>query len=293
MGFRLVAALVLICATATATVGQTSQSTEAWIGGYLSGKTFVPILVAVKVDAPRAYLILENSREVALTGWQIEGSRLAFSMPSGSATLTFRGTIANGVARGTVRRGDTESPFHLLNLHKLSDETLNRFAGSYAFDNRRHVVVRQLGVLLKYEDSETGRFGALAPIGESTFVGGPGQLMFDPMEVTANFVEDGLVLKSSDGSTIKGRKVNGHREEAIAFQNGGVTLSGTLFLPARPGPHPVLVGVHGSGAAARYCVRRDSGTTRARGDSVFRLRQAGDRQVHRKLAQRDVPDSRR
>src|SRR5262249_33862991 len=47
------------------------------------------------------------------------------------------------------------------------------------------------------------------------------------------------------------RKVIAYREEQIVFQNGGVSLSGTLFLPSGPGPHPAVVGVHGSGGADR------------------------------------------
>jgi pimeloyl-ACP methyl ester carboxylesterase len=35
------------------------------------------------------------------------------------------------------------------------------------------------------------------------------------------------------------------------FQSGGQSLSGTVFLPAGPGPHPAVVGVHGSGGVDR------------------------------------------
>lgn len=253
VGFTVFAVTIVALARVMASTHQATQLSEAWIGGYQSGKTFIPLAVTGTRDAPRAYLLLQNSREVVLSGWLLDDVRLSFSMPGPSGTLIFSGTISDGVARGTVRHGDTESPFHLRNLHKLPDQALDRFAGSYAFENRRHVVVRHLGAVLKFEDSETGRFGMLAPIDEAMFVGGPGQMMFDPVEVTASFVDDGkLVLKNSDGSTITGRKVNGYREEPIEFRSDGLTLSGTLFLPAGPGPHPAVVGVHGSGAADRH-----------------------------------------
>src|SRR5262245_9834293 len=157
-----------------------AQRSDSWIGGYQSGKTFVPLTVAGKADAARAYLLLENSRELVLGGWRIEGDRLTFSMPAPSGTLVFSGTISDGVARGTVRLGNTDAPFHLVNLHEVSGATLDRVAGTYAFDNRRHVLIRRLGVVLKYEDSETGRFGILAPVRDRTFIGGPGQMMFNP-----------------------------------------------------------------------------------------------------------------
>lgn len=231
---------------------QGSELSRSWIGGYREGKKFVPLFVDAKPDGSRAYLLLENSREVPIAEWRLEKNRLGFSIKPGSATLSFDGMVSNGIARGTVRRGDTQAPFHLVNFRDLSTEALDRFAGSYAFDNRWHLLVQRLGVTLKYEDSESGRFGFLAPIDDSTFVGGPGQLMFDPVEVTLSFAADGKIIwRNPDGSTRAGRKTTDYREEQIVFQNGGVSLSGTLFLPNGPGPHPAVVGVHGSGGADR------------------------------------------
>jgi hypothetical protein len=166
---------------------QGSELSQSWIGGYWSGKKFISILIDSKPDAPRAYLLLENAREVAIAGWRLEKNRLGFSIKPGSATLSFDGMVSNRIARGTVRGADTQAPFHLLNFRELSTLALDRFAGSYAFDNRRHLLIQRPGVILKYEDSESGRFGFIAPIDDSTFVGGPGQLMFDPVEVTLSF----------------------------------------------------------------------------------------------------------
>jgi pimeloyl-ACP methyl ester carboxylesterase len=42
-----------------------------------------------------------------------------------------------------------------------------------------------------------------------------------------------------------------YREEEITFNNGNVTLHGTLLLPLSPGPHPALIFVHGSAAETR------------------------------------------
>jgi dienelactone hydrolase len=42
------------------------------------------------------------------------------------------------------------------------------------------------------------------------------------------------------------------REESVHFQNGDVTLAGTLFLPAKPGKYPAIVLYHGSGPQPRY-----------------------------------------
>jgi len=143
---------------------QGSELSQSWIGGYWSGKKFVSILVDSKPDAPRAYLLLENGREVTIAGWRLEKNRLEFSIQPGSAKLSFDGVVSNGVARGTVRGGGNQATFHLVNFRNLSTEAMDRFAGSYAFDNRRHLLIQRSGVVLKYEDSESGRFGLIAPI---------------------------------------------------------------------------------------------------------------------------------
>ena len=129
---------------------QGSELSRSWIGGYREGKKFVSIFVDAKPDGSRAYLLLENSREVPIAGWRLEKNRLSFSIKPGSATLSFDGMVSNGIARGTVRRGDTQAPFHLVNFRDLSTEALDRFAGSYAFDNRLHLLVQRIGVALKY-----------------------------------------------------------------------------------------------------------------------------------------------
>ena len=42
-----------------------------------------------------------------------------------------------------------------------------------------------------------------------------------------------------------------HREAPVKFTCSGARLSGTLFLPLTPGPHPAVVWLHGSGEQAR------------------------------------------
>ena len=41
------------------------------------------------------------------------------------------------------------------------------------------------------------------------------------------------------------------RQEEVSFSGSGAVLSGTLYLPSSPGPHPALVFVHGSGPQTR------------------------------------------
>jgi dienelactone hydrolase len=54
-------------------------------------------------------------------------------------------------------------------------------------------------------------------------------------------------------------RVRAYDEEAVTYSGAGVQLSGTVFRPATPGPHPAVVCVHGSGPGLResYAVEAD------------------------------------
>lgn len=45
------------------------------------------------------------------------------------------------------------------------------------------------------------------------------------------------------------------RSEEVSFQNGAISLAGTLFLPLTRGPHPAIVFLHGSGSEGRFATR--------------------------------------
>jgi Esterase FrsA-like len=46
-----------------------------------------------------------------------------------------------------------------------------------------------------------------------------------------------------------------YRQEEVSFQNGDVTLSGTLIVPLTRGPHPAIVFTHGGGPDTRDAAR--------------------------------------
>ncbi len=57
--------------------------------------------------------------------------------------------------------------------------------------------------------------------------------------------------------------------EEVRFDNAGVTLAGTLWLPAGPGPHPAMVYVHGAGRASRQDASGVADYFRSRGIEVL------------------------
>lgn len=42
-----------------------------------------------------------------------------------------------------------------------------------------------------------------------------------------------------------------YREKEVRFSNGEITLSGTVYLPSKTGPHPAVVFIHGDGPDIR------------------------------------------
>lgn len=53
------------------------------------------------------------------------------------------------------------------------------------------------------------------------------------------------------GMPRQGMSQSGWNTEELVFESRGARLVGTLYLPPGPGPHPVMVGVHGSGPVDR------------------------------------------
>jgi len=61
-----------------------------------------------------------------------------------------------------------------------------------------------------------------------------------------------LDWQAGAGSTVRAQRVHPQAREDVSIESGDVTLSGSLFLPVGPGPHPCIVLVHGSGDSDRY-----------------------------------------
>lgn len=71
-----------------------------------------------------------------------------------------------------------------------------------------------------------------------------------------NLTEDRSVeaftWKSDSGEPGVAKKLKeGYGVEEVSFENGALQLSGTLYTPPEPGPHPAGVFIHGSGASDR------------------------------------------
>jgi pimeloyl-ACP methyl ester carboxylesterase len=109
---------------------------------------------------------------------------------------------------------------------------------------------------LLFTDFKSGVIRILSPNSGNTYSAGAGLLMNPPVEMEISFGKNNAneftnLVWQQDGSRRIANRVN-RRMQAVSFQNGEMTLSGTLITPGTTGLHPAVVFLHGSGALNRY-----------------------------------------
>ncbi len=130
------------------------------------------------------------------------------------------------------------------------------YFGIYQMESGRYVYIRTWDELgpdqLTYFDS-AGNAGAHYSTTPGEFFSGPAILNPLPEQLRIKAEErDGEIRLEwqEKGVSSKAHKV-AIEEEDVRFQNGDITLAGTLFVPASQGMHPAIVLVHGSGPVTR------------------------------------------
>ena len=107
---------------------------------------------------------------------------------------------------------------------------------------------------------ESGEVRVLYPGERDRFTAGPGAAVQTPVESRIEFRRDSgdrltaLAWQREGGTKRVARRVDTETHEHVRFANAGVQLAGTLVRPNRPGRHPAIVLVHGSGPADRHYV---------------------------------------
>lgn len=141
-----------------------------------------------------------------------------------------------------------------------ADEALRRsVAGSYriAADHVIDIgVMGEAGGQLAFLDQKTRRAGLLHFLGGDRFASGPSMGVAEPFVIRADIARNAggsvIGLRWMEGGLMfSATKIAAHRMEEVAIEHDGITLKGSLTLPAGPGPHPAVVLAHGSGDAVR------------------------------------------
>lgn len=255
--------LGLVLGTATrAAAGEPGWAEGQWIGGFDGVDGTVYVTAHVEADAGgltgSLELPLQGDGAVRLEKVKATADSLHFDVRGAQTRLAFEGRRrAKGRVTGTVRQGRGATTFELLKVAALPAARLDAIAGTYELEPGHNVLIARSKDGLIYVDQNRGRVGALFALDDRTLVGGPSLGSAYPIELR-------IEVPSAPGEAVDrirwswrgaGAKIgvrrHPYRAETVAFANGGVQLAGTLLLPARPGPHPAVVMIHGSGASTR------------------------------------------
>ena len=127
-------------------------------------------------------------------------------------------------------------------------------AGVYSADDGKQLFVSYDGPRRTLFDIESGQVRSLFQREDGSFRVGFGLSAIYPARGRLKFTTgadgrtDRLEWLREDGTSVSAKREDPKLEE-VRFPSEGVTLAGTLATPPTPGPHPLIVNVHGSGRA--------------------------------------------
>ncbi len=254
----IVLAVVLGTASRAAAV-EPGWAEGQWIGGFegVDGTVYVSAQVEAEAGALTGSLELPLQGDGAVRLEQVKATAdsLHFDVRGSKTRLAFEGRRrAPGRVTGTVRQGRGAASFELLKVATLPPARLDAIAGTYELEPGHNVLIARSQGGLIYVDQDRGRVGALFALDDRTLVGGPSLGSGYPIELRIESAGGArrrrrphqVVVAQIRGTTLGVRR-HPYRAETVAFESGGAQLAGTLLLPDRPGPHPAVVMIHGSG----------------------------------------------
>jgi uncharacterized protein len=194
-----------------------------------------------------------NASKRALENVLIDQQRLHFEFPSSTMTaFVADAELKDGVLQGTMRRGDEQGTFHLVRAADLSQKTLDQYVGGYRKENG-DAWLATWGAFgnLRIMDYE-GNGDALIPLSETTFFLGKSVVNSPAPSGTITFERDkdgrttGLFFRIKNQPEQKLIRNDLYRQEKVTFNNGDVTLAGTMLMPQTSLRHSAVILVHGS-----------------------------------------------
>jgi dienelactone hydrolase len=226
--------LILVAVLSCASSASAKSLTGSWAGTYTLGGSSQ---LTFSLSRGRATVALG----VGHAGIEVVARRgLRFQLPGAPVPLVFRGRLRGGRITGTVRQGSARGRFAVKRGRAPS------LVAPGLYSNGGHVV----GVVddpygpARLVDLDSGAVHAIYPAGAS-FAIGAGFATRSPTTGTARFDVSGARIDGATAARVPLRQLE------VRFPSGGVILSGTLTLPAGPGPHPAVAWVHGSGRTTR------------------------------------------
>jgi dienelactone hydrolase len=263
VGTRVAIVLALALGTvARAEAVEPEWAEGQWIGGFegVDGTVYVSAQVEAEAGGLTGSLELplQGDGAVRLEKVKATSDSLKFDVSGSRTHLAFEGRRHEpGRVSGTVRQGRGAASFELLKVATLPPARLDAIAGTYELEPGHNVLIARSQGGLIYVDQARGRVGALFALADDTLIGGPSLGSGYPVELTIEVpAQTGATVDRIKWSwrgkrTALGVRQHPYRAEPVAFDSEGARLAGTLLLPNKPGPHPAVVMIHGSGPSTR------------------------------------------
>lgn len=168
---------------------------------------------------------------------------------------SFEAQLEGSHLNGSAAVGDQRGRLELVRLAPVKLEAMRPWEGMYRAGSLSFLL-ESINEVYPCSAIElpSGAIRSLFPVEPQQFIAGPTLLEALPEEQHYAFAEDSAgarkVVITRGGSRVTATQLP-LRSEEVRFQNGDVTLAGTLILPPTRGPHPAIIFLHGSGANPR------------------------------------------
>ena len=229
-----------------------------WVGNIEVQGTSQFATLSVSGDTGTLAMPLANF-STKLTSIRVEGIQVVCEFEQIKSAL--KGKISGDEFAGKATGPGPSGTFHLIRAQKLAPDALAAFQGAYRFPDGKFVLIDVMyGVpgILTMTDSATGDVRAIFPRTDRQFFSGPALFITSPVTTTLTFEKKGdrvVGLSFRSGTRARRAKRIPHSQQPVRFQNGDVTLAGTLLLPeSNRSKHAGVVFTHGGGAAKREFV---------------------------------------
>ncbi|MDQ3750932.1 MAG: alpha/beta hydrolase [Acidobacteriota bacterium] len=238
---------------------QTSSVAGIWTGGFWLDGNWV--IVDVRFNREKellsgtadvvfpSYSNSVSARNVNLVALKADSSKIEFEIPFNAERIVFRGQVQNKTISGKYEYGAAHGDFGLTRVIEPSAQTLEKYYGAFRVSSNRVIsVFRSLSDprAVWFIDYQTGQIGTLWAESEDNFFTGAGRGVSYPATLKVSFVKESngaiksLKWHSPTEPNLTAQKIQ-LKEESVTFQNGNITLGGTLILPQAAGRHPVVI----------------------------------------------------
>lgn len=190
-----------------------------------------------------------------ITNVRVESARVHFEFPSSAGTpFVAYGEITGDVIEGTITRGGDSGKFHLVRLGKINPQVTQSLIGAYQIEKEILGLITwgAFGGQLRVVTLNTGAGEALLPLSEDKFFFGRSVVNSTVPTEIVTFTRNasgevaGFKLENNGKLVLTAPKVKWANQEQVKFNNGAVSLAGTVFTPSTNLKHSAVVFVHGS-----------------------------------------------